>query len=122
MGKDLTADKMIQDLQVSCPNIDCTWKESLENLEKHYKVCSFSKSPEWLVKDQNYIKIEEESEDNSPSWADLKNFPPIQVSFPHPNGHILARGPEDFYCMTYLHTFYTQHPDTKGLFESKTLV
>jgi len=62
MEKDSKTNSMIDELEVYCPNTECTWKDKLLNLNKHYNSeCTFTKSPEWLNKNQNYIQIEEDA-------------------------------------------------------------
>jgi len=58
MGKDLIAEKIIQDLEVFCVNQLCEWKDKFENLNKHAKSCPYSKTPEWL-KAQSSVKFDD---------------------------------------------------------------
>ena len=62
MGKDLIADKIIQDLEVYCVNKLCDWKDSLENLNKHVKNCPYAQTPAWLSKAQSNMQAEEKFE------------------------------------------------------------
>jgi hypothetical protein len=48
IGKDVTADKIIQDLDILCMNHDCDWKGKFEKLPKHIEICPFGKQPHWL--------------------------------------------------------------------------
>ena len=41
IGKDLTADNLIQDLEVYCPNRFCDWKQELRNLSLHFANCQY---------------------------------------------------------------------------------
>jgi len=59
MGKDLIAEKIIQDLEVFCVNQLCEWKDKLEYLNKHVKSCPFAKTPDWLSQAKNSIKADE---------------------------------------------------------------
>jgi len=62
MERDTKTNSIIDDLEVFCPNSECTWKDKLKNLNKHYNSeCSFTKNPEWLNQNQNYIQIEEDN-------------------------------------------------------------
>ncbi len=62
MERDSKTNSIIDDLEVFCPNTECTWKDKLKNLNKHYNSeCSFTKNPEWLNQNQNYIQIEEDN-------------------------------------------------------------
>jgi len=59
MGKDLIAEKIIQDLEVYCVNKLCDWRDSLENLNKHVKNCPFAETPAWLSKAQSNLPPEQ---------------------------------------------------------------
>lgn len=59
IGKDLIAEKIIQDLEVYCVNKLCDWKGGLETLSKHVKACPFAKTPEWLSQAQSSINLDE---------------------------------------------------------------
>jgi hypothetical protein len=59
MGKDLIAEKIIQDLEVFCVNQLCDWKDCLENLNKHVKACPFAETPAWLSKAQSNLPPEQ---------------------------------------------------------------
>jgi len=59
MGKDLIADKIIQDLEVYCVHKLCDWKDSLENLNKHVKNCPFAETPAWLSQAQSSYQAEQ---------------------------------------------------------------
>lgn len=125
MGKDLVADKIIQDLQVQCPNSSCTWKDSLEHLDKHYKNCSYTKSPEWLKTDQEYIKIEEDTSPNMASWSNIAHIKPIRPNQVEcvvqniPHASIFERLNPDVYYMTFIEKFYSGPSRAKNIFESK---
>jgi hypothetical protein len=53
MGRDLIAEKIIQDLEVQCHHKLCDWKGALQLLDKHSKTCIYEKPPEWLAKVQS---------------------------------------------------------------------
>ena len=61
-GKDLIANKIIQDLEVFCPNRICCWKDRLEEFPKHYKICSKTQIPDYLKEAQNTLKAESEED------------------------------------------------------------
>ena len=61
-SKDLIADKIINDLEVYCPNRICNWKDRLEEFPKHYKICSQTKIPEYLIEAQNTLRAESEED------------------------------------------------------------
>jgi len=62
MERDSRTNCIIDELEVHCPNSECTWKDKLLNLNKHYNSeCDFTKNPEWLSQNQNYIQIEEDN-------------------------------------------------------------
>lgn len=64
IGRDIIADKIILDLEVSCVNKLCPWKGKLEILEKHVKYCPYEKTPDWLSKLKSAFKIEDEEKSN----------------------------------------------------------
>jgi len=74
MSKDHIASQLIQDLEVKCPNSDCSWTNRLEELEDHFKSCDFSKEPEWLARAQDFIEIDDEQ--ISP---DTTEIPPLII-------------------------------------------
>jgi hypothetical protein len=59
MGKDLLAEKIIQDLEVLCINKLCDWKGKLAELPKHVRGCAYAKPPEWLSQFQSTQSFEE---------------------------------------------------------------
>mgnify|MGYP002620167441 FL=1 len=60
MGKDLLAEKIIQDLEVACVNKLCDWKGCLAELNKHVKACAFAKPPDWLSQFQSTQSFNED--------------------------------------------------------------
>ena len=60
MGKDLVAEKIIEDLDVACNHKLCDWKGKLSELKKHTKGCAFAKPPEWLSQLQGSKSLEDE--------------------------------------------------------------
>jgi len=74
VGKDLVADKIIQDLEVQCGNQECQWKDRLENLDKHIKTCSFFQPPEWLARATDIIEIDDEKPSKHIIYGDVISF------------------------------------------------
>jgi len=76
LGKDIIADRIIQDLEVQCVNQECQWKDKLENLDKHIKACSFYQPPEWLSRATDIIEIDDEKEKPSKHiiYGDVTKF------------------------------------------------
>ena len=66
MGKDLLAEKIINDLEVFCINDKyCKWKDKLELLTRHVEVCEFQDKnlKDWL---QGFEKITAKPTENQP--------------------------------------------------------
>jgi len=96
MGKDQTAHKIIRELQVKCCNKSCTWQDKLEELDKHYKACPYTITPEWVKDPPNCIKIEDEDIQDSPQFPTK-----TPLIFPSSNFHSF---PSPF-CNYYRHCF-----------------
>lgn len=77
MSKDHIANNLIQDLEVKCPNSECSWKNRLEELEEHFRNCNFSQPPEWLTRAQNIIEIDDI--DDGPISPNITEIPPLMV-------------------------------------------
>lgn len=71
-GKDLIAEKIIQDLEVYCPNKLCDWKDRLENLTKHVNCCPYDSPPEWLKEAQSYINVDDDPTANDIFLKDVR--------------------------------------------------
>ena len=66
MSKDQIPEKIIDDLQVACPNDLCEWKDRLELFEKHVKNCKIDKElPNWARNTQNFINHDVEQIENT---------------------------------------------------------
>jgi len=78
MSKDQIANKLIQDLQVQCVNSQCPWTDRLEELDNHFRNCTFSQPPEWLTRAKDVIEIDDEQqiEQISPNKTEI---PPLIV-------------------------------------------
>ena len=73
-GKDLIGEKIIQDLEVFCPNKLCDWKDRLENLNKHASSCAFDNPPNWLKEAQNYIHVDGDTDINDVYLQDVRTY------------------------------------------------
>ncbi len=105
MGKDLLAEKIINDLEVFCVNDKyCKWKDKLELLPRHVKVCEFKDQnlTDWL---QGFNNFTSKCTDNqSQSFAMLHNeHLQERINNELPKAPLLAR-------------LYTKDSSSKALF------
>jgi len=102
MGKDLIAEKIIQDLEVYCVHKLCDWKDSLENLNKHVKNCPFAETPAWLSQAQSSYQAEQ-------------NFEAVGDIYLQADEHYQERLNEEVPRKSLLERLYTRDLESKEL-------
>jgi hypothetical protein len=115
MGRDLIAEKIIQDLEVLCNNKLCDWKGPLQSLEKHVKNCIYEKPPEWLNKVQPKIQLDEKKEISDLLLEQVK-FEYCQLEFQ--DEEFQERVNEEVSKKSLVERLYTKSQESRQLLES----